>query len=203
VLALLVGGVTLQLLGWAVARDWALMAGGMAYALGALGVVMLVASVLRTERSRAIPVAGLHMMSAVAWFVIGSLGLARASLDGAGGFDRFRPVSLTAFVGGWLVQVLLGAWSYLLPMARPGHPADRRRSLAAFELLAPAQIVLLNVGLALMAARGTGWGDAMVGRLGVAAAIAGGAIALAKAWLFPMMSRVSVPSDRGRAVWGE
>ena len=62
------------------------------------------------------------MLAAFAWFVVGSVGLAVALFDGAAGADRYREVFLTAFVGGWLVQVLLGAWSYLLPMARPGHP---------------------------------------------------------------------------------
>lgn len=203
VLALLVGGLLAQLLGSDL--GWALMlaVGGIAYAAGALGVVLLVVMVLRTERNWAIPAAAFHMMAAVAWFVVGSLGLALALFDGEAGFDRYRATFLVAFVGGWLVQVLLGAWSYLLPMARPGHPNDRRRALAVFELAASLQIVLLNGGLVLMAARAAGWIGDGLGRLGVAAALTGGAIALAKAWWFGTLARGPVLTDRARAVWGE
>ena len=84
----------------------------------------------------------------------GSIGLAIALFDGSAGVDRYRVVFLTAFVGGWLVQVLLGAWSYLLPMARPGHPTDRRRWLSVFEAAARVQVVLLNGGLSLLAGTG-------------------------------------------------
>ena len=203
VLALLVGGLLAQLLGSDLGWAWMLAAGGIAYAAGALGVVLLVVMVLRTERNWAIPAAAFHMMAAVAWFVVGSLGLALALFDGEAGFDRYRQTFLVAFVGGWLVQVLLGAWSYLLPMARPGHPNDRRRALAVFEFAASLQIVLLNGGLVLMAARAAGWIGDGLGRLGVAAALTGGAIALAKAWWFGTLARGPVLTDRARAVWGE
>jgi hypothetical protein len=112
-------------------------------------------------------------------------------------------VFLTAFVGGWLVQVLLGAWSYLLPMATPGHPTERRRSLAAFEVIAPVQVALLNGGLVLLAARGAGWAGVGLGRVGAAAALLGGTIALAKAWMFPLIGRGPVLTDRATAIWGE
>ena len=165
--------------------------------------MLLVVTVLRTERNWAIPAAAFHMMAAVVWFVVGSFGLALALFDGEAGFDRYRSTFLVAFVGGWLVQVLLGAWSYLLPMARPGHPRDRRRALAAFELVAPLQFALLNGGLALMAARAAGWVGDEPGQLGVAAAILGAAIALAKAWWFGTLARGPVLTDRARAIWGE
>lgn len=203
VLTLLAGGLLVQLIGFDAGQTWTLAVGGIAYALGAAGLVLLVSSVLRAERSWAVPAAAFHMVCAAAWFVAGSLGLARALLDGVPGFDRYRPVFLTAFVVGWLVQVLLGAWSYLLPMARPGHPSERRRSLAAFELLAPVQIAALNLGLALVAARAAGWIGAGPGRLGIVLAVMGGAIALVKAWLFPLIGRGPVMTDRARAVWGE
>ena len=203
VLALLVGGLLAQLLGADLEWTWMLQAGGIAYAAGALGVVLLVVTVLRTERNWAIPAAAFHMMAAVVWFVVGSFGLAIALFDGEAGFDRYRSTFLVAFVGGWLVQVLLGAWSYLLPMARPGHPSERRRALAVFELAASLQIALLNGGLVLMAARAAGWIGDGAGRLGVAAALTGGAIALAKAWWFGTLARGPVLTDRARAVWGE
>jgi len=203
VLTLLVTGLILQLAGRIGPLTWLMALGGATYALGALGMILLVASVLRAQRTWAIPAAAFHMMSAIAWFVAGSIGLAVALLDGVAGFDRYRPVFLTAFVAGWLVQVLLGAWSYLLPMATPGHPAERRRSLAAFELLVPVQVALLNGGLVLVAARGAGWAGVGLGRVGAAAALVGGTIALVKAWMFPLIGRGPVLTDRAKAIWGE
>ncbi|HJR97404.1 MAG TPA: hypothetical protein VJ979_05810 [Actinomycetota bacterium] len=203
VLALLVTGLILQLAGRIGPSTWLMALGGATYALGALGMVLLVASVLRAERNWAIPAAAFHMMSAIAWLLAGSIGLAVALLDGVAGFDRYRPVFLTAFVAGWLVQVLLGAWSYLLPMATPGHPAERRRSLAAFELFVPVQVALLNGGLVLVAARGAGWAGVGLGRVGAAAALLAGTIALVKAWMFPLIGRGPVLTGRAKAIWGE
>ena len=203
VLALLVTGLILQLAGRIGPSTWLMALGGATYALGALGMVLLVASVLRAQRNWAIPAAAFHMMSAIAWLLAGSIGLAVALLDGVAGFDRYRPVFLTAFVAGWLVQVLLGAWSYLLPMATPGHPAERRRSLAAFELFVPVQVALLNGGLVLVAARGAGWAGVGLGRVGAAAALLAGTIALVKAWMFPLIGRGPVLTGRAKAIWGE
>jgi nitrite reductase (NO-forming) len=202
VLASLVVGVVLQLAGWVGAWNGALAAGGLAFAVGAVGVAWLVSSVLRVERAWAIPSSGFHLMAGVAWFVTGSLGLARVLLGGPGGFDRFRSIFLVAFVGGFLIQVLLGAWAYLLPMQRPGHPIDRRRSLAVFELLSPLQVALLNGGLVLLAASEAGWLGDPWGDVGLIAAFAGAGFALTKAWLFPLLGRGPVDTERARAVWG-
>lgn len=201
-IGLFVAGLLLEVTGWSLGSRAAVAAGGLAYAAGALHVVWLVASILRVERNWGVPVAAFHMMAGVAWFTAGSLGLARALLDGAAGFDRFRPLFLTAFIGGWLVQVLLGAWSYLLPMARPGHPDERRRGLVVFEVGARTQVVVLNLGLLLVAGRGAGWLGATAGDLGTGLALAAGIFALTKSWLFPLLARVPIVTGRARSVWG-
>jgi nitrite reductase (NO-forming) len=176
--------------------------GGLVYLAGVAGVLGLVRAILGIRRAYGVPVAGLHVVAALAWWTVGSVGLAWALLRGVVAFDAYRPVFLTAFVGGSLVQVLLGAWSYLLPMNRPGHPADRRRALSAFEVLAWAQVVSLNAGLVLVALRGAGWLGARAADVGVVLALAGGALALAKAWLFPLLARGPVETERARSVWG-
>ncbi|MGZ8646351.1 MAG: hypothetical protein ACXWX3_08695 [Actinomycetota bacterium] len=202
-LGLFVGGLLVQLLGWGLDLTPMLAAGGIAYAAGSLSLAWLVISVLRVERRWRVPLAALHMVAAAAWFVSGSLAFAWALVHGPGGFDAFRSDFLVAFVGGWLVQVLLGAWSYLLPNARPAHPEVRRRWLAAFEMAAPVQVILLNGGLVLMALRGAGWADHGIGDAGVLLAFTGAGLALAKAWFFPLLGRGPVDSDRARAVWGK
>ena len=202
-IGLLAGGIAVQLAGWVLSSTPLLAMGGLMYAAGALGFGWLVISVLRVERTFRVPAAGLHMVAGAVWFVAGSIGLAVAMWDGSLGFDGYRLVFLTAFVGGWLVQVLLGAWSFLLPMGRPGHPLQRRRSLAAFEMAAPAQVAALNAGLLLMAGSGAGWLGSGAGDLGVVLAFAGGGVALTKAWLFPLFGRAPLDTERVRAVWGE
>ena len=200
--ALLVGGLGFQLLGWALTSTPMLAVGGIAYAAGALGLAWLVVAVMRTERKWKVPLAAMHMLAAVAWFVTGSLSFAWALVHGPEGFGVFRSNFLVAFVGGWLVQTLLGAWAYLLPMARPGHPETRRRSLAAFEVAAPVQLVLLNAGLGLMALRAAGWVGSWAADLGVILALSGAGVALLKAWFFPLLGRGPVDTERARAVWG-
>jgi nitrite reductase (NO-forming) len=202
VVGLLASGVLLQVAGWLADSTPALSTGGVVFAAGALGFIGFVAAVLRTERRWAVPAAAFHMLAAFAWFVAGSVGLAIALVDGTAGADRYREVFLTAFVGGWLVQVLLGAWSYLLPMARPGHPTDRRRWLSVFELAVPVQVASLNAGLLLLAGTGAGWVGPGLGLIGAALAFVGGGIALAKAWFFAAADWPAA-TERARAVWGE
>ncbi|MGE5227135.1 MAG: hypothetical protein ACM3OO_09710 [Planctomycetaceae bacterium] len=176
--------------------------GGLVYLAGVAGVLGLLRAALALRRAYRVPVAGLHMVAGVAWWAAGSAGLAWALIRGVAAFDAYRPIFLTAFVGGFLVQVLLGAWSYLLPMNRPGHPVQRRRALGAFEAFAWAQVGALNAGLVLIALRGGGWVGPGAADVGVALAVAGGTLALAKAWLFPVLARGPVQTDRARAVWG-
>jgi nitrite reductase (NO-forming) len=203
VLGLLVVGVSLQALGWVLGADALLPAGGVAYAVGALGLAVFVVRVLRTERQWRPPLAAMHMLAAAAWFVFGSVGLGYALAHGPAGFDENRTTFLVAFVGGWLVQVLLGAWAYLLPMQRPGHPDERRRMLSVFELAAPVQLVFLNVGLVVLAFRGAGWVGAAAGDVGVALTAVGAVMGIVKAWLFPVIGRVSlVDGERVREIWG-
>jgi nitrite reductase (NO-forming) len=199
-LVLLVGGLLVQLVGWDLTSTPVLAIGGALYAAGSLAFLVRMGAVLRVERRWAIPLAAFHLLAGIAWFVLGAVGLAVALTDGPLGFDRYREGYLTAFVGGFLLQVLLGAWSFLLPMGTPGHPDERRRMLAVFEVAAPVQVVLLNAGLVLLAATAAGWLD--LATVGAWLALAGGAIALGKAWLFPIVARGPVETDRARAVWG-
>jgi nitrite reductase (NO-forming) len=169
--------------------------GAVAYVAGATTFVILVGSILRNERRWAVPVAGFHMVSGVGWFAIGSIWLAIA-------VARDQPMGrafLDVFVLGWVVQVLIGAWSYLLPMMRPGDPGKHRSGLHALEVGGRTQVALLNAGVALLVMSDLGWwrGD-MVGSLLAFAALA---FALAKAWLLPVLDRLPT-GPRARAVWG-
>lgn len=200
--ALLVTGVATLATGLAVRVGAFAAVGGIAYAAGALGMAWLVAKVLRTPRTWPVPVAAKHLLLAFGWFVVGSLALAVALARGLDEVARFREPFLATFVVGWAIQTLLGAWLYLLPMSRPGHPEPRRRQLAAIELGWAIQLVALNAGVALLALAGAGWVSGTVGAVGAGLALGGGGLALAKAWTFPVLGRMSGLARRHLAVWG-
>jgi nitrite reductase (NO-forming) len=200
--AALAGGVGAAALGMALDIEALAGAGGVVYALGAMGLLRLVVRAARTPRTWPVPITAKHFLAAGAWFLGGTLALATALLRGAAAFDAFGQVYLVVFVGGWIVQTLLGAWLYLLPMSRPGHPDDRRRSLAGAELGGRLQLVALNAGLVLMVLRAGGWVPDVLGAVGVGLALGGAALALLKAWAFNLLGRTPALSDRLLAVWG-
>ncbi|MEO8423944.1 MAG: hypothetical protein ABI595_08525 [Actinomycetota bacterium] len=200
--ALLGGGAIGLALGLAIDVTAVVALGGLSELAGVLGAAWMVSKVLRTRRRWPIPISALHLLAGFTWFTIGSVALAISASHGAAGFEAFYLDFLTIFVGGWIVQVLLGAWAFLLPMARPGHPDVHRAGLIAIEFAAPVQLMTLNVGIGLMALRAAGWVGATAGSVGVRLALLGGAIALGKAWLFPALATRGLSDHRGEAVWG-
>jgi nitrite reductase (NO-forming) len=198
----LLGGASVLACGLAWRRVGVSSVGAVVFAVGVAGVVWLVVRVAPTPRAWPVPVTAKHFLAAIGWFVLGTAGLVDASVRGPFAFVAFREPFLVCFVAGWIVQVLLGAWLYLLPMARPGHPEERRRQLAAGELAGVAQVLAFNLGIGLLGLRAAGWAGGGVGRLGAALALAAGAWALLKAWTFPLLARLELASVRERAVWG-
>ena len=168
--------------------------GSVAYAAGTLGLVWMAVKAIRTPRAWPVPVAGKHVICALVWFVTGTLLLPWVV---AGGLVGFRRLFLAVFVCGWAVQTLLGAWQYLLPMARPGHPDERRRWLAAIEVGASFQVAALNAGVGLLALAGADLIPSPAARAGAALALLGGLTALAKAWAFAALAKVPALT-RGR-----
>ena len=196
------GGVGLMAGGFAIRRDVVAATGALAFAAGALGVAWMAARTLRVPRRWPVPAAAKHLVPAVAWFVCGSLALAVAVVRGPAAFDAFEPVFLVAFVLGWIVQTLLGAWLYLIPLARPGSPTEHRRHLVAVDLGGTWQALALNAGLALVALRAVSLAPSPVGWAGTLAALTGGAAAMAKTWGFVWMSRSSWVHRRALQQWG-
>jgi nitrite reductase (NO-forming) len=174
--------------------------GGLVYAAGALGLAGMVVRVLRVPRTWPVPTAARHLLAAAAWFEIGALALAVALARG--GFLAFREPYLAIFVVGWALQTLLGAWLFLLPMNRPGHPDERRRQLAVAEVGGALQVASYNLGVALLALAGAGWVARPLGAVGAGLALAAGGVALAKAWAFAQVARLPVLAPRHLRVWG-
>ena len=199
----LAAGVVLLATGFALRVTVLAAAGGLAWLAGAAGVLWMVTRVLGTQRRWRAPISARHLLGGVCWFAVGSVGLAWAAMRGVAGFDAFRTDFLVVFVLGWIVQTLLGAWLYLLPMQRPAHPDERRATLVALEFGGWTELVLFNLGVSLMAARGAGWVPGSAGAAGMALALMGGGLALAKALTFPLLSGAlkRVPLRRRHLVW--
>jgi nitrite reductase (NO-forming) len=196
---LLVVGVAAAAVGLGFDLRSAAIAGALAYALGALGLAWMATKAFRMPRSWPVPVAAKHLVCGLGWFVVGALVLPWMLGDELVGS---REPFLAMFVCGWVLQTLLGAWQYLLPMARPGHPDERRAWLAAIEVGGTAQVVALNVGVALLALGGAGVLPASAARAGAILALAGAIVALGKAWAFPELGRVPALVRRHGGTWG-
>jgi nitrite reductase (NO-forming) len=196
-------GVVLLATGAAADATVLFAAGAWLFAAGAVLACSLAVAALRRERSFAIPAAALHVGAGLGWFVGGSIGLAWIALDGPHALDAARPWFLVVFVTGWAVQILVGAWTYLLPMALGGHPDERRRWLAVGEVGGRTQVVVANAGLLFVVLGNLGVVGPGFRTAGVVAATGAATVALVRVWAFRAMSRSRlVRSARAVGVWG-
>jgi nitrite reductase (NO-forming) len=200
-MALLVAGVAALAAGSASAIPAMVAAGALLYTAGAVGIAWMAVLVARTPRKWPVPIAAKHLVLALSWFVGGSAVFAVQAIRGSAALTGFATVFLVVFVGGWIVQTLLGAWEFLLPMWRAGHPEERRRSWAAVELLGTTELVTLNVGLLILAVRVAAPEPGTAGAVGAALALLGAGLALVKAWGFRQIARGPVVTPRTRAMW--
>ena len=135
------------------------------------------------------------------WFVLGSVALAIQAVRGSDELTAFRDPFLLVFVGGWMAQTLLGAWMFLLPMWRAGHPEERRRSWAAVEILANVQLFALNAGLLILVMRAGTPEPGPAAVVGLVLTLIGVGLAMVKAWGFRILAKGPVVNDRTRRMW--
>jgi nitrite reductase (NO-forming) len=195
----LVGGLALLATGLASGTTWLAGVGASVYLLGGIQLAVLLVRGLRAPRKWPAPVGAKHMAFGVTWYVCGAVALVIATFDGS--FDAFVPVFEVVFVCGWGLQILLGSWLYLLPMARPGTPDGRRLWLTAVEYAANVQVAGVNVGLALVAVSAARWVSGTVGTMGAALAIGAAAFGLGKTWLYPALALLPATRERARTLW--
>jgi nitrite reductase (NO-forming) len=207
----LAGGAPLVALGLAVAGAGQAAVGDVLTRLGALlalvaaaAVVAEAAAVLRA-RGRWTTDLGWHAMAtgslvaAIAWFAVGlALAAARALWAGAAPIAWSTELIVAPLAVGWVVQVIVGAWSHLVPAIGPRGPdghAARRRILG---YAAVPRLVALNAGVALVALGWTGGVDVVI-RPGVV--LVGGSVAadllLGLAAVAVRPARVSGPARAG------
>lgn len=123
-------------------------AGAAGFGAGLVPFGRIASAVARAPRRFPVPVSALHLLAAVLWlFVVTALQV------GALGFGleaATRNLWLVGLAGGTVVQAILGAWAFLLPMEKPVGGELRRLHLVAFEKGARTQVAAYNIGLVLL-----------------------------------------------------
>ena len=198
---LFVGGVAVIAAGLALGSTPLAAAGAVAFAGAVAGLLAMVRRAMATARTWPVPVSAKHLLFALAWFAVGTVWLVAALARGVDWFAGATDVFVLVFVCGWILQTLLGAWQYLLPMNRPGHPDRRRAELAAIEWGGTVQLAALNAGVAMLAVAASVRGASALAVAGASLGLLGGGMALAKAWAFPVLGRFHALTRRGRRVW--
>lgn len=158
-------------------------------ALGALvllaGVVGVAVFAVRAALSRppaAEAGAASFLMGGIAWMLAAAALLAWLTATDA--IVERGGAIVAAVAAGVVVQSLLGAWSYLVPMRAPGGPHVHRALLARASRGAPVQTAVLNVGVAALVAGG--WsGTAIWSRAGAVLLAAAVVVVIAKVSLPP------------------
>jgi nitrite reductase (NO-forming) len=202
----LLGVGTVVLAGGFAAQAWAVAdVGAITYACGALVLGSMAAVTIRTVIGRrgAPPAltAAAHVVAALLWFCSGAIALAVIVVSG-GDVETFLPPALAIFALGWTVQMLLGAWSYLIPSAAPGGPGERRAYFAVMDAGGLAQAAALNAGLALVALRAAGLVGSTAGVVGMWVALVAGGVAVARTWLYRPLARSGWASRRADRLFG-
>jgi nitrite reductase (NO-forming) len=170
---------------------------GMAmYVAGLIAFGAYLKTVLTIPSRRKIPTAAFHLVSAQAWAFITAMALVSALAQGESGMTR--DLVVVGGAGGFALQALLGAWSFLLPSTRPPVPQRRRVELVAMELGGRSQVVAYNFGLILIL---VGLRTAFeVSITGIVLSWTAAAWALTKSWVFPFLSRLE-SVERLSAEW--
>jgi nitrite reductase (NO-forming) len=171
-------GLTLLVAGVIAAARPLSVAGALLYLAG---VVLFLDPFVRTARRRAPHSPATWMLGAATGWLTIALALDAAALlstaDPQRLADRVESV-VPAFLTGFVVQVLLGALTYLLPVVLGQGPASGRRITALLDRWGWPRIAALNAGVVLVAlpsdtAHAVGWalaGVAVAGFVGLATA---------------------------------
>ena len=143
-LYLMCGGLTLTVVGAILGMRPLAAAGLVVYLLGLLIVAWVMVRTLRTKRPNEYPPMSVGM--GFLWLIVGVA--ATAYLVATVPFAQLDMRAVTPiFVVGFLLQLLLGAMSYLLPQRMGGGPAVVRASNKEFSRFAAARVTVVNLSL--------------------------------------------------------
>ena len=143
-LYLMCGGLALSLVGSIFGMRPLAAAGLVVYLVGLLIVAWVMVRTLRTKRPTEYPPMGVGM--GFLWLIIGVAATAYMVATTPFAVMDIRAVT-PIFVVGFLLQVLLGAMSYLLPQLMGGGPAVVRASNKEFSRFAAGRVTAVNLAL--------------------------------------------------------
>jgi hypothetical protein len=198
VLAVLATAIAAPLVVAGQVTGWEAVAGaGAVLALVGAGALVLEASRVYDTRGTWTTEPGWHRMASVGllagvgWFAVGCT-LAAALVLGAAlglvppGDAWSSPLVAAPLVLGWVIQVLIGSWTHLLPSIGPGGPREHGVQRTVLGRAATPRLVALNLGTVLLA---VGWPLGIGVLAGAGALLATGAV-VASVGLAASASRV-------------
>ena len=155
-LAGLAFGALLVALGFALGDDRVARIGALAELLGAISLMAYVLTVWH-DRGTWTTDPGWHRMAswslvaAPAWFLV-AVALASGRILALGAVPAAWSLGSIAapLAVGWVVQVLIGAWTHLLPSIGPGDMAAHADQRARLGRAAMGRVTVLNLGVALV-----------------------------------------------------
>ncbi len=150
-LPLLAGGVLVAAAGALVGWSPVIAAGMVIYLVGLIiiGLSLVRSAKQAPPRSFAalsVGAALLWWIGALAW-IIARVSVAAVSGEGFLEITNFTREAVPYLVAGFVVQVLVGALSYLIPVVLGGGPAAVRVGIAGFDRLGPLRITVANIAL--------------------------------------------------------
>ena len=165
----LVAGAPLVALGFALSDDRVARLGALVELVGASGLVAH-ALVVRRDRGRWTTDPGWHrltswsLLAAPAWLLVAVATAAGRILWLGAVPEAWSLGSIAAPLAvGWVIQVLIGAWSQLVPAIGPGDMAAHARQRTGLGRAAAGRLVGLNLGVALVTLGGVvGWMPAIM-----------------------------------------
>lgn len=143
-LAGLCAGLGLTVAGALAGLGWLAVVGLLVYALALLLVVGLMVRTCYAKRPT--DYSTMSVACGIVWLLGGVLWVAYLVAVNDFASLSLRPVT-PVFVAGFLVQVLLGAMTYLLPARMGGGPAAVRRANQEFNRFAAGRLVMINLSL--------------------------------------------------------
>ena len=154
----LLAGPPLVAIGLALGSDVIARLGALSEVIGAVALVVH-AVVVRRDRGQWTTDPAWHRMSgwsltaAPAWFAV-AVAIASGRLLWLGAVPSAWAIELiaTPLAVGWLVQVLIGSWTHLVPSIGPGDQVTHARQRVILGRWSTARFVLLNAGVLLTTA---------------------------------------------------
>jgi nitrite reductase (NO-forming) len=196
---LVAGGILCVGVGLSFSRPLVSAAGAVLILSGFIPFVSLVRKMLEMPRRRRIPVSALHILCGLAWFLVTLV--AQVYVLGTGNLIDLRDLWVVGLALGFVIQAILGAWAFLIPMTRPAEGELRRRELVVFELGARTQVVAYNGGLIAMLGGYLGWFPDPVSLIGLIVTLLAAASALLKTWVFVPLARLDFVADLSERWW--